>query len=58
MKGPFLSLYMNHAYITYNAWLYSSENEYSEVCVLYFVYLYFEISDISSHLKKCEGKKH
>lgn len=42
MKGPFLSLYMNHTYhVTYNVQLYSSENEYSEVFILCFVYMYF-----------------
>lgn len=42
MKGPFLSLYMNHiCHITYNVQLCPSKNEYSEVFILYFVCMYF-----------------
>lgn len=47
MKGPFLSLCISHTYrIMYNVQLYFSENEYSEVFILYFVCLYFELSAI------------
>lgn len=43
MKEPFLSLYVNHTYhVTYNVQLYSSEKEYSEVFILYFVYIIFK----------------
>lgn len=61
MKGPFLSLYMNHTYhITYSVQLYSSEKEYSGIFIMYFIlyciYVFLNISYIQP-LKKYEGNK-